>query len=80
MEDVNRVDNSNTADADVDADADGVDNSGIGIERAKGSNGNSKIRHLKIVSFSINDITSYGYSMQLIMEMMKLIKSLLGLK
>ncbi len=43
--------------------------------------GNSKTRcPTKIISFSINDITSHGYSMQLITKMLKLMKNLLGLK
>ncbi len=45
------------------------------------SNGNSKTRcPTKIVSFSINNITGHGYSMQLTIKMMELMKNLLGLK
>ena len=42
-----------------------------------GSVGNSNRRSIKIVSFSINDITGYGYSIQLTTEMMKLINNLM---
>ncbi len=49
------------------------------MEGATGSDGDdsSKTRGpTKIVSFSINDITSDGYSKQLTTEMMKLMKNL----
>ncbi len=45
-----------------------------------GSNGNRETRRPKIVNFSINNITSHGYSMQLITEMIKLMKKLLDIK
>ena len=42
------------------------------------SNNNSKTRPCtKIVSFSINDISSYGYSIQLTTKMIKLMKNLM---
>lgn len=44
------------------------------------SNGNNNTRHPKIISFFVNNITDYNYSMQLITKMMKLIKNLLGFK
>ncbi len=53
------------------------------MERVTGSDGDgsSKTRGpTNIVSFSINDITSDGYSKQLSTEMIKLIKNLWELK
>lgn len=50
--------------------------------RVTGSNGNdnSKTRCFKIVSFSMNDIIGYSYFMQLIVEMIRLVKNLLRFK
>ncbi len=50
------------------------------MEGDTGSDGNSETRRPKIVSFSINNITGHSYSMQLITEMIKLIKNLLELE
>ncbi len=61
-------------------DKDKVDNSGTRTEGDISSNGNSETRRHKIVNFSINNITSHGYSMQLTTKIMKLMKNLLELK
>lgn len=65
--DIDGADDSSTADANADADIDvnGAYSPGTDIEGATGSdsNGNSKTRCSKIISFSINDIIGYGYSM-----------------
>lgn len=51
------------------------------MERIKDSNGHGKgkIRCAKLVSFFIKDITGPGYSIKLITEMIKLMKTLLRL-
>lgn len=88
IKNTNRADDLGTADANADTNADikvnkdRVTNQGIDIKGATGSNrnGKSQIIYLKIVSFSINNITSHNYSMQLKTEIIKLIKNLLVLK
>lgn len=82
IENVDGTDNLGIIDANIAVDTAKTDNPDIGIKRAtdSNSNGKSKTRRLKIISFVINNITSHGYSMQLIIQMMKLIKNLLGLK
>lgn len=79
-EDADGADDLGIVDKDADADVDRGDNPGISTEGDIGSNGNSKPRHPKIVSFSINNITGHSYSIQLTIEIMKLVKNLLGLK
>ena len=48
----------------------------IDTEGVTGSNGNGNRRFIKIVSFSINNITDYDYFMQLTTEMIKLMNNL----
>ncbi len=61
-------------------DADRADNLGTRTKGDTGSDSNNETRRPKIVSFSINNITGHGYSMQLTTEIMKLMKNLLKLK
>lgn len=67
--DANKVNNSGIGTTDIDE----TDNSSTGIKGATSSNGNdnSKIRCPKFINFSINNITSYGYSIQLTTKMIK---------
>lgn len=58
----------------------GINRQNTNTEGATGSNGNSHSktrRSIKIVSFSINNITGYNYSMQLIIKMIKRMKNLM---
>lgn len=79
-EDGDRIDKPDIVDVDVDIDR--ADNLGRDTEEDtnSNSNGNSNTRRPKIVSFFVNNITDYNYSMQLTTKMMKLIKNLLGFK
>ena len=54
-----------------------MDNSSIGMEQNIDNDNNNKTRYSKIISFFINNKISYSYSMQLLIEIMKLIKNLL---
>lgn len=85
MEDADGADDPGTANvdinADTDEDVDGANNLDTDIKGVTSSDGNSnsKTRRSQIVSSSINNIIGYGYSIQLITDMMKLLKNLLGL-
>ena len=75
------TENATDTDVDTNTSTNRADNPSSDTEGAIGSddNGNSKTRCPKIVSFSINNIISYGYSMQLITKTIKL-KNLLRFK
>lgn len=75
-EDVDGTNNPCTDSRNADVNTNGANNPGIGMEEAINSNGNgnSKIRYLKSVSFSIKNITGHDYFMQLIIEKIKIMK------